>query len=184
MENRYDIIVAGGGHSGIESALAGARIGCSVLLITFTKNKIGYLSCNPAVGGVGKGQLVKEIDALGGEMAKITDNAGIQFRILNRSKGPAVWSSRAQVDRNRYMLHTQNIINKEGNIDVMEGEVTGIIVENNRIKGVETDGETILGKAVILTPGTFLNGKMHIDWKTISGGRWKKRRQVKNSLQT
>ena len=108
MKNEYDIIVVGSGHAGIESALAGARMGCSVLLATFTKDKIGYLSCNPAVGGVGKGQLVKEIDALGGEIAKITDNAGIQFRVLNSSKGPAVWSSKRSRP-NKYLLYTQNV---------------------------------------------------------------------------
>lgn len=185
MKNEYDIIVVGSGHAGIESALAGARMGCSVLLATFTKDKIGYLSCNPAVGGVGKGQLVKEIDALGGEIAKITDNAGIQFRVLNSSKGPAVWSSRAQVDRNKYLLYTQNVLKKESNIEILEGEVTGLLVENNRIRGVEIDGEIISGKAVILTPGTFLNGKMHIGLETFTGGRMEEPRvskKLSNSL--
>lgn len=167
----YDIIVVGGGHSGIEASLAGARMGCSVLLITFTKEKIGYMSCNPAVGGVGKGQLVKEIDALGGEMAKATDNTGIQFRILNSSKGPAVWSSRAQVDRKRYAMYMQSIISNEKKIEVLEGEVTGLVVEGNRIKGVEIDEEKISAKSVILAPGTFLNGTIYIGLETISGGR-------------
>ncbi|MCM8830437.1 MAG: tRNA uridine-5-carboxymethylaminomethyl(34) synthesis enzyme MnmG, partial [Candidatus Omnitrophica bacterium] len=170
MKN-YDIIVVGGGHSGIEASLAGARMGLSVLLITFTKDKIGYMSCNPAVGGVGKGQLVKEIDALGGEMAKATDSTGIQFRVLNSSKGPAVWSSRVQVDRKRYSLYMQEVIKRERNIEVIEGEVTDLIVEGNKIKGVEIDGEKVSGKSVILAPGTFLNGTIYIGMETISGGR-------------
>jgi len=171
MDRSYDIIVVGGGHSGIEAALAGTRLGLSVLLITFTKEKIGYMSCNPAIGGVGKGQLVKELDALGGEMAKATDATGIQFRILNSSKGPAVWSSRAQVDRKRYALYIQDVISRERNIEVVEGEVTGLIVENNRIKGVEIDGEDIYGKTVILAPGTFLNGTIYVGMEKFSGGR-------------
>jgi len=176
MERPYDIIVVGGGHSGIEASLAGARLGLSVLLITFTKDKIGYMSCNPAVGGVGKGQLVKELDAIGGEMAKATDATGIQFRILNSSKGPAVWSSRAQVDRKRYALYMQDIVGKEKNIEIIEGEVTGLIIENNRIKGVEIDGENIYGKTVILAPGTFLNGTIYIGMEKISGGRIEERK--------
>ncbi|MCM8762530.1 MAG: tRNA uridine-5-carboxymethylaminomethyl(34) synthesis enzyme MnmG [Candidatus Omnitrophica bacterium] len=170
MKN-YDIIVVGGGHSGIEASLAGARMGLSVLLITFTSDKIGYMSCNPAVGGVGKGQLVKEIDALGGEMAKATDSTGIQFRVLNSSKGPAVWSSRVQVDRKRYALYIQEVIKRERNIEIIEGEVTDFLVEDNKVKGVELDGEIISGKSVILAPGTFLNGTIYIGMEIISGGR-------------
>ncbi|MCM8760150.1 MAG: tRNA uridine-5-carboxymethylaminomethyl(34) synthesis enzyme MnmG [Candidatus Omnitrophica bacterium] len=179
MGKTYDIIVVGGGHAGIEASLAGARMGLSVLLITFTKNKIGYMSCNPAVGGVGKGQLVKEIDVLGGEMAKATDSTGIQFRILNSSKGHAVWSSRVQVDRRRYALYMQGIISKEKNIEIIEGETTGLIVEGNKIKGVETDGEKISGNSVILAPGTFLNGTIYIGMETISGGRIEERKASK-----
>ncbi|MCX8083110.1 MAG: tRNA uridine-5-carboxymethylaminomethyl(34) synthesis enzyme MnmG [bacterium] len=171
MGKIYDIIVVGGGHAGIEASLAGARMGCSVLFITFTKDKIGYMSCNPAVGGVGKGQLVKEVDALGGEMAKATDKTGIQFRILNSSKGPAVWSSRAQVDRKKYAIYMQEVVSSEKNIEVIEGEVTALIIENNEIRGIEIDGEKISAKTVILAPGTFLNGTIYIGMETMSGGR-------------
>lgn len=172
---RYDVIVVGGGHAGIESAMACKKMGVSVLLITFDKNKIGYMSCNPAIGGVGKGQLVKEIDALGGEMAKATDKTGIQFRILNLSKGPAVWSSRAQVDRNDYNLYMKNLIEK--NVEVFEGEVTDLIIENGIVKGVEVTGEKLIfSKCVILAPGTFLNGLIHIGLESFPAGRIEERK--------
>jgi tRNA uridine 5-carboxymethylaminomethyl modification enzyme len=167
---KYDVIVIGGGHAGIESALACKKMGISVLLITFDKEKIGYMSCNPAIGGVGKGQLVKEIDALGGEMAKATDRTGIQFRILNSSKGPAVWSSRAQVDRKQYNEYMKKIILE--NVDVIEAEVTDLIIENKVIKGVEINNEKIIeSKCVIIATGTFLNGLIHIGLESFYGGR-------------
>jgi tRNA uridine 5-carboxymethylaminomethyl modification enzyme len=167
---KYDVIVIGGGHAGIESALVCKKMGISVLLITFDKEKIGYMSCNPAIGGVGKGQLVKEIDALGGEMAKATDRTGIQFRILNSSKGPAVWSSRAQVDRKQYNEYMKKIILE--NVDVIEAEVTDLIIENKVIKGVEINNEKIIeSKCVIIATGTFLNGLIHIGLESFYGGR-------------
>jgi len=167
---KYDVIVIGGGHAGIESALACKKMGIDVLLITFDKEKIGYMSCNPAIGGVGKGQLVKEIDALGGEMAKATDKTGIQFRILNSSKGPAVWSSRAQVDRKKYNEYMKNKILE--NVEVVEAEVTDLIIENKIVKGVEINNEKIIeSKCVIIATGTFLNGLIHIGLKSFPGGR-------------
>jgi len=172
MEQRYDIIVAGGGHAGVEASLAGARMGLSVLLVTFAGNRIGYMSCNPAVGGVGKGQLVKELDALGGEMGKATDAAGIQFRTLNSSKGPAVWSSRAQVDRQRYARYMQDVVAGQYGMHIIEGEVTEVIVENNTATGIEINGEDkISAKAVILTPGTFLNGTIYMGMEHFPAGR-------------
>jgi len=167
---KYDVIVIGGGHAGIESALACRKMGMDILLITLDKEKIGYMSCNPAIGGVGKGQLVKEIDALGGEMAKATDRTGIQFRILNSSKGPAVWSSRAQVDRKQYNEYMKKIILE--NVDVIEAEVTDLIIENKVIKGVEINNEKIIeSKCVIIATGTFLNGLIHIGLESFYGGR-------------
>ncbi|HOK57018.1 MAG TPA: tRNA uridine-5-carboxymethylaminomethyl(34) synthesis enzyme MnmG [bacterium] len=167
---KYDIIVIGGGHAGIESVMVCKKMGMEVLLITFEKEKIGYMSCNPAIGGVGKGQIVKEIDALGGQMAKATDKTGIQFRTLNTSKGPAVWSSRAQVDRRKYNEYMKKLI--EENVEILEGEVTDIIVKNKSVLGVEINGEEFISsKCVILTPGTFLNGVIHIGFESFSAGR-------------
>lgn len=172
MGKIYDIIVVGAGHAGAEASLAGARIGLSVLLVTFTKDKIGCLSCNPAIGGVGKGQLVKEIDALGGEMGKAADAAGIQFRILNASKGPAVWSSRAQVDRDKYAAHMHNILVRQKGLEIIEGEVSRLTVEETAVKGIElANKDKIQGRTVILTPGTFLNGTMYTGSEKIYGGR-------------
>lgn len=177
----YDVIVIGGGHAGCEAALAAARMGSKTLLITLHKNMIGFLSCNPAIGGVGKGQLVKEIDALGGEMAKATDATGIQFKTLNTSKGPAVWSSRAQVDMAKYSLYMQDVLKKEqpatenrraGNLEILEGEVKKLIVKDKIVSGVQTDkGDKISAKTVVITPGTFLNGLMHIGMESFAGGR-------------
>jgi tRNA uridine 5-carboxymethylaminomethyl modification enzyme len=168
----YEVIVVGGGHAGCEAALASARRGSKTLLITLHKNMIAFLSCNPAIGGVGKGQLVKEIDALGGEMAKATDATGIQFKILNTSKGPAVWSSRAQVDMHKYSLYMQDVLGKQKNLEILEAEVRKLIVKKEIISGVETDkGEKISAKAVVITPGTFLNGLIHIGMKSFEGGR-------------
>jgi len=167
---KYDIIVIGGGHAGIESTMVCKKMGMDVLLITFEKEKIGYMSCNPAIGGVGKGQIVKEIDALGGEMAKATDKTGIQFRTLNISKGPAVWSSRAQVDRKKYNEYMRKLV--EENVEIFEGEVTDIIVKDRKVCGVEVNGEEfIFARCVILAPGTFLNGTIYIGLESFPAGR-------------
>jgi len=181
MNKIYDVIVIGAGHAGIEACLAAARMGSRTLLITMNLDRIGYLSCNPAIGGIGKGQLVKEIDALGGEMAKAADNCAIQFRILNRSKGHAVWSSRAQIDRDLYLRYMQGIVRKTRNLDLLEGAVNEILVKNKAIKGVNvvetrhgtvpTRGLFIKSKTVILAPGTFLNGLIHIGLTHMPGGR-------------
>jgi tRNA uridine 5-carboxymethylaminomethyl modification enzyme len=172
MNKRYDIIVVGAGHAGIEASLASSRMRCKTLLVTMDLDRIGYMSCNPAIGGIGKGQLVKEIDALGGEMAKATDACGIQFRILNRSKGPAVWSSRAQVDRTLYIEYMTKAVKGAKNLEVLEGSVSGIIARNKAVCGVKlTDGSPIKSRTVILTPGTFLNGTIHIGLRHFAGGR-------------
>ncbi len=168
----YDVIVIGGGHAGTEAALASARLGSKTLLISLHLDTIGLMSCNPAIGGVGKGQLVKEIDALGGEMAKAADACGIQFRILNASKGAAVQSSRAQIDRKRYCLYMQKTVTNQENLKIYEAEVVKLIVKNKIVEGVETDKEEkISAKTVIITPGTFLNGLIHIGMKSFLGGR-------------
>lgn len=169
---KYDVIVVGGGHAGIEAALAASRMGCATLLLTMDKDKIGAMSCNPAVGGLAKGQLVKEIDALGGEMGKAADACGIQFRMLNRSKGPAVWSTRVQVDRHRYnRLMCEKIMGQQ-NLDVKTGMVIDSIVTSGRVAGIKTDnGEMIHSTAVVLAPGTFLNGLIHIGLEHFPGGR-------------
>lgn len=172
MRKTYDVIVIGAGHAGIEASLAAARMGSKTLLITMDLDKIGYMSCNPAIGGIGKGQLVKEIDALGGEMGKAADACGIQFRILNRSKGHAVWSSRAQIDRALYLKYMQKIVRETRNLDLMEGSVSEFIVKKGVIKGVKLgNGGAVKSKTIVLAPGTFLNGLIHIGLTHTPGGR-------------
>lgn len=168
----YDVVVVGAGHAGCEAALAAARLGHPTLLITINIDTIGAMSCNPAIGGLAKGHLVKEIDALGGEMAINTDETAIQFRRLNTKKGPAVWSSRAQVDRLLYRLRMKSVLENQVNLDIKQAMVDSLIVENGVVRGLETSvGERIEGKAVILTTGTFLNGLIHIGLKQFAAGR-------------
>lgn len=169
---KYDVIVVGGGHAGIEASLACARIGHPTLLITQKIEQIGYMSCNPAIGGLAKGQLVKEIDALGGEMAKATDETGIQFRQLNTGKGPAVRSSRAQVDRHGYRLRMIQGLQSQENLDLLQATVEEILVEKDRVAGVRIDSnDTISTQALILAPGTFMNGLIHIGLTSFPAGR-------------
>ncbi|MDP8297896.1 MAG: tRNA uridine-5-carboxymethylaminomethyl(34) synthesis enzyme MnmG [Candidatus Orphnella occulta] len=167
----YDLIIIGAGHAGCEAALAGARMGCKSLLITMNKESIARMPCNPSIGGIGKGQLVKEIDALGGEMAKATDATGIQFKLLNRSHGPAVWSSRAQVDRHKYAEYMRKVILSQDNLDVMEDEASDISTSGSTVIGVETlNNGLVKAGAVVVAPGTFLNGLIHIGLKSRPGG--------------
>jgi len=168
----FDLIVVGAGHAGCEAALAGARLGLNTALITLDAQKIAQMSCNPAVGGLAKGQLVCEIDALGGEMGYCTDLSGIHFRILNRSRGPAVQAHRVQVDRNLYRENMTKIVNSQKKLTVIEGDVVGLLVENGVCRGVSlVSRETIPANAVIITCGTFLNGLIHIGDKKIAAGR-------------
>lgn len=170
--NKYDVVVAGGGHAGIEAALAAARLGLKTALVTLKSDTIGKMSCNPAIGGLAKGHLVREIDALGGEMAKIIDATGIHFKMLNRSKGPAVWSPRAQADRIAYMKEAQRRIFAQENLDVINGSVAAFHIKNDRINGaILEDGSTIPCRALILTCGTFLNGRIHIGLRNLESGR-------------
>jgi len=168
----FHVIAVGGGHAGIEASLACARMGHPTLLITQKIEQIGYMSCNPAIGGLAKGHLVKEIDALGGEMARATDETGIQFKQLNMTRGPAVRSSRAQVDRHAYRLRMKRIVEEQANLFIKQATVEEIIVESNKITGIRTDGdETILTKTLILAPGTFLNGLVHVGLDHFPSGR-------------
>jgi tRNA uridine 5-carboxymethylaminomethyl modification enzyme len=172
MTTSYDVIVVGGGHAGCEAASAAARAGARTALITHRFASIGEMSCNPAIGGLGKGHLVREIDALDGLMGRVADQAGIQFRLLNRSKGPAVRGPRAQVDRKLYRLGMQSEIREHENLAVIEGAVSGLILEGRQVAGILTeDGQTIRGRTVVVTTGTFLRGLIHIGEKKIPAGR-------------
>jgi len=169
---KYDVIVIGAGHAGCEAALATARMGLSTCLFTMNLDTIGQMSCNPAIGGLAKGHIVREIDALGGEMAKVTDKAGIQFRMLNKSKGPAVWSLRAQADRVLYRLKMRQVVETQGRLDIKQATIEGIEVEAGRVKGVVTLlGVYYEADAVIVTTGTFLKGLMHVGHDSFASGR-------------
>jgi tRNA uridine 5-carboxymethylaminomethyl modification enzyme len=172
MFDKYDVIVVGAGHSGSEAAAAAANLGVKTLLITMDLNKIAQMSCNPAMGGVAKGQIVREIDALGGYSALVTDKSMIQFRMLNKSKGPAMWSPRAQSDRMLFSQTWRDLLEQTDNLDFWQDSVIGLLIEDNKIAGVKTKmGQEIRCKKLILTAGTFLNGKMFIGEKVLHGGR-------------
>ena len=172
MDFNYDVIVIGAGHAGCEAAAASANLGSKTCLITMDMNKIAQMSCNPAVGGIAKGQIVREIDALGGYMGIVTDRTAIQFRMLNRSKGPAMWSPRAQCDRAKFIWTWREILENIPNLHIWQDTVEELLVEDGEVKGVVTCwGVTFHARCVILTAGTFLNGLMHIGRKMLAGGR-------------
>jgi tRNA uridine 5-carboxymethylaminomethyl modification enzyme len=172
MSFNYDIIVVGGGHAGCEAAHSAAKMGARTLLITMDMTKLAQMSCNPAMGGIAKGQIIREIDALGGMSGIVTDRSMIQFRMLNRSKGPAMWSPRAQCDRQRFSIEWRKVLERTDNLHIWQEQAKKILIEDNKATGVETSfGTRFYSKAVILTNGTFLNGLMHVGFKNIKGGR-------------
>lgn len=173
MYFKYDVLVIGGGHAGCEAATAAANMGAKTCLITMDMNKIGQMSCNPAVGGIAKGQIVREIDALGGQMGIVTDETAIQFRMLNRSKGPAMWSPRAQCDRGKFIWKWRSVLDSTDGLDIFQDQAEQLLVDNNNhVTGVKTIwGVEFHANAVIITAGTFLNGLMHIGRKMVPGGR-------------
>ncbi|MBP5497768.1 MAG: tRNA uridine-5-carboxymethylaminomethyl(34) synthesis enzyme MnmG [Muribaculaceae bacterium] len=172
MNYSYDVIVIGAGHAGCEAACAAARLGSSTLLITMDMNKIAQMSCNPAVGGIAKGQIVREIDALGGQMGIVADRSSIQFRMLNRSKGPAMWSPRSQSDRSRFIQNWREVLDNTPNLYLWQDSATELIIDGGVVKGVKTAfGVEFHAKAVVLTAGTFLNGLMHVGRVQVKGGR-------------
>src|SRR4051812_7004225 len=166
MQSRYEIIVVGAGHAGCEAARACARMGLRTAMITMNIDLIAQMSCNPAVGGIAKGHLVREVDALGGVMGEVTDAVGIQFRLLNTSRGPAVWSPRAQCDKKQYRIRMKEVLEKEPNLRILQAEVGRLIIDDSpvrRVRGVELrDGRTVLCESVVVTTGTFLNGLAHV----------------------
>src|SRR5437867_148765 len=169
---RYNVIVIGAGHAGTEAALAAARMGCQTLLLTGNLDTIGQMSCNPAVGGLAKGHLAREIDALGGEMGMNTDQTGIQFRMLNMKKGPSVRAPRAQCDKKAYQFRLKWVCEQQANLDVKQGMIEELIVENDRVAGVTTKmGVRFSGKTVVVTTGTFLRGLIHIGEAKMEAGR-------------
>ncbi len=172
MFEKYDVIVVGAGHAGSEAAAAAANLGSKTMLVTMNMNTIAQMSCNPAMGGIAKGQIVREIDAMGGYSGLVTDKTMIQFRMLNKSKGPAMWSPRAQSDRMLFSMEWRNMLENTPNLDFWQDMVTGLFIKDNRVIGVKTAmGQEIYAKSVILTNGTFLNGKIHIGTKAFGGGR-------------
>ncbi len=169
---KYDVIIIGAGHAGCEAALVAARMGAKTLMLTMNLDSVAQMSCNPAIGGIAKGHIVREIDALGGEMAKVTDRTGIQFRMLNTSKGPAVWAPRAQCDKKIYQMTMKQVLESQDNLDLKQGEVKTILASGGVVEGVVTSIDTVYyAKSVIVTTGTFLNGLIHIGEVTFGGGR-------------
>ena len=172
MSEEYDIIVVGGGHAGCEAAVAAANLGSKTLLITMDMTKFAQMSCNPAMGGVAKGQIVREIDALGGYSGLVSDYSAIQFRMLNRSKGPAMWSPRTQNDRALFTTKWREMLEATPNLFFWQDSVTGVLLDGNRVCGVATSlGVELKAKSVILTAGTFMNGIIHVGEKQLGGGR-------------
>src|SRR3954462_13536826 len=169
---QYDVIVLGAGHAGVEAALAAARMGCRTLLLSINLDTIGQMSCNPAIGGLAKGHLAREIDALGGEMGKATDMTGLQFRMLNTKKGPSVWAPRAQCDKKAYQFRLKWVCERQENLDVKKGQAAKCLHEGGHVLGVETTLDVqYLAKTVVVTTGTFLRGLMHIGANRQAGGR-------------
>ena len=172
FESTYDVIVVGGGHAGSEAAAAAANLGAKTLLITMSLQNIAQMSCNPAMGGIAKGQIVREIDAIGGYSGIVSDRSAIQFKMLNKSKGPAMWSPRVQSDRMRFAEEWRMMLEQTPNLDFYQDMVNGLLVEGDKIIGVKTSlGTSIYARSVVLTAGTFLNGLIHIGDKNFGGGR-------------
>ena len=172
FEKEYDVIVVGSGHAGIEAALAASRLGCETLMLTQNLDTVGQMSCNPAIGGLAKGQLVREIDALGGAMGINADATGIQFRMLNRSKGPSVQAPRAQCDKKAYQFRLKAQLERQSGLEILQATVSRLLIHDQSVQGVETDiGVAIRGRSVVITAGTFLRGLLHVGEVSKSGGR-------------